>query len=266
MFVAAGAGSGATAAAAVAGGADLVAYYSTAAYRIRGVPTALSFLPYDNCNDLTHLISGEVVAAVAGRVPVLAGVGVHDPRVGLDRLLDQVAADGADGVMNEPFVSIYGEEIAEPLEAAGLGFGRECDLLALAAGRGMVTLGWAFDAEQAARLAGLGVDYVGAMAGVLRPGRPTDDEVADALRGLDAMAEAAHRSNPGCVVLGHGGPFGSAESIARLMRESSLDGVMTGSNGERIPLHDGVSAAIAALKGLDADRTVGTRQEGEQPC
>lgn len=80
------------------------------------------------------------------------------------------------------------------------------------------------------------------------------------------MAEAAHRSNPGCVVLGHGGPFGSAESIARLMRESSLDGVMTGSNGERIPLHDGVSAAIAALKGLDADRTVGTRQEGEQPC
>ena len=35
------------------GGADILGVYNTAVYRIQGVPTAMAFLPYDDCNALT---------------------------------------------------------------------------------------------------------------------------------------------------------------------------------------------------------------------
>jgi len=266
MIVAVGVGSGSTAAAAVAGGADIIAYYNTAAYRVRGVPTALSFLPYDNCNELAHRISGEVVSAVSGRVPVLAGVGAHDPRVPLNRLLDRAAADGADGVMNEPFISIYGPEVRRPLEEAGLGFEREAELLQLAVERGMVTLGWAFDGNQAGRLAGAGVTYVGAMVGVMLSGAQSDQAVTAAIKQLEVIAQQARAANPACLVLGHGGPFNSVESVAQLLARSSLDGFMTGSNGERAPLHSGIRATIAQFKAIETSRVDETLDGSGRPC
>ena len=76
-IVLAGVGSGITAAAAVAGGADLLATYGTAAYRILGVPTALAFLPYDDANvltlDMPETRDLPPIVERAGRVPVIAG-------------------------------------------------------------------------------------------------------------------------------------------------------------------------------------------------
>ena len=57
-IIAAGVGSGLTAKGAVMGGADLLAVYNTAVYRIQGLPTALAFLPYDDANEFpVHLVS-----------------------------------------------------------------------------------------------------------------------------------------------------------------------------------------------------------------
>src|SRR6516225_9544590 len=81
--IVAGVGSGLTARGAASGGADVIAVYNTAVYRVRGVPTALAFLPYDDANTLTLAAAPEVIAA-AGQVPVLLGFGAHDPRRSLD--------------------------------------------------------------------------------------------------------------------------------------------------------------------------------------
>jgi len=78
-IVVAGVGSGLTASAAAAGGADLIATYGTAVYRILGVPTALAFLPYDDANKLTLDLLPEIVER-SGGAPVVAGLGAHDPR------------------------------------------------------------------------------------------------------------------------------------------------------------------------------------------
>ena len=75
----AGVGSGLTAAGAARGGAHLIAAYSTAVYRCRGLPSVLSFLPYDNANDLAFSVAADVIAQ-AGDCPVILGLGVHDPR------------------------------------------------------------------------------------------------------------------------------------------------------------------------------------------
>ncbi len=129
--IVAGVGSGLTAKGAAAGGADLLAVYSTAVYRILGVPTALAFLPYDDANALTIEVTPQVIAAASG-VPVLLGFGAHDPRRSIESMLDQAEKLGAAGVTNEPFIGIYSEDLQSQLEAAGLGFSREVELISRA--------------------------------------------------------------------------------------------------------------------------------------
>ena len=168
-IIVAGVGSGLTAKAAVAGGADMLAVYSTAILRVRGVPTALAFLPYDNANELTMTAAPEVLAN-AGNVPVILGFGAHDPRVPIEQLLDQAEAVRAAGITNEPFLGLYSQDLRAQLEAAQLGFSRELVMLKRAVERGMVALGWSFSAEEARSIAETGAQIIGAMVGVTAGG------------------------------------------------------------------------------------------------
>jgi len=264
----AGVGSGLTAKGAAAGGADLLAVYSTAVYRIRGLPTALAFLPYDDANALALEAAPEVIAA-AGRVPVLLGFGAHDPRRSISQLIDRAEELGAVGVTNEPFLGIYGHDIAVQLEAAGLGFSREVELLRLAARRGQLTLGWAFTPEEAVKLAEAGVAMIGAMVGVTAggpAGGATVIALDEAIRAIEAIVRAARRVKEDIVVLGHGGPFNDPPSVSMLLSRVAVDGYVTGSTGERIPVEKGVAEAIRSFKSVrpvvgsrDADAT-GTRR------
>ena len=113
------------------------------------------------------------VVGRAGAVPVIAGLGAHDPRRPIDRLVGAAIDGGAAGLTNEPFVGIYTPEMRADLDAAGYGFGREVAMLAEARRRGMTTLGWAFDEEEVRTLIGAGVDVIGAMAGS-PPAGPAD--------------------------------------------------------------------------------------------
>jgi predicted TIM-barrel enzyme len=251
-IVVAGVGSGLTAAGAAAGGADLLACYGTAAYRILGVPTALAFLPYDDTNALTLDLLPTVVGR-AGDTPVIAGLGAHDPRRSLEGLVAGAADGGAAGVTNEPFVGIYGPGLRADLEAAGYGFGREVAMLEVAGRAGLVTLGWAFDDEEVRRLAGAGVDIVGAMAGITHAGG-ADDAAADAVRRLASMVEAARRSRPDVLVLVHGGPLADPASVGAALAETEADGYVTGSSAERTPTLGAVRDAVAAFRVLPLAR------------
>ena len=155
-IVMAGVGSGLTVAGAASGGAHLIATYSTAVYRCRGLPSVLSFLPYDDANAIAFAVAGDVVEQARGR-PVILGVGAHDPRRPLESLLDRVEEFGAAGVMNEPFVGISPAEIRADLEEAGLGFGRELALTERAAARGLIAFGWAFSPKRRRRSRGAGL-------------------------------------------------------------------------------------------------------------
>jgi predicted TIM-barrel enzyme len=175
------------------------------------------------------------------------GLGAHDPRVELRELLSTAKTCGADGISNEPFVSIYGQDISAALERAGLGFGREVELLTLAKERGFLTFGWAFSPEQAATLVAAGADFIGAMAGISTNTVPLDS-FADEIQRLGEISDTAKRCRTSCLVLGHGGPFTTASAIGELLTQTSLDGFATGSNIERDVVHLAVKNAVASLK------------------
>jgi predicted TIM-barrel enzyme len=244
-IIVAGVGSGITAAAAVAGGAHLLATYGTAAYRILGVPTALAFLPYDDANVLTLDMLPTIVER-AGEVPVIAGMGAHDPRRSIEWLVDAAAEEGASGVTNEPFVGIYGPALRAELDASGYGFGREVALLEAAGEAGLLTLGWAFDDEDVRRLAGAGVDLIGAMAGITG----SAGSAADDIRKLGSMVEAARRERADALVVIHGGPLGDPVTVGAALLETGADGYATGSSAERTPVFTAVRDAVRAFRDL----------------
>jgi predicted TIM-barrel enzyme len=251
-IIVAGVGSGLTAKGAVAGGADALAIYNTAVYRIMGLPTALAFLPYDNANALTLRVAPEIMA-VAGDVPVLVGLGAHDARRSLEALLDEVTALGAAGVTNEPFIGIYGDDLRSQLDAAGLGFEREVMLIGRAVERGMLALGWAFSPEEAGIMAKVGAQMVGAMVGVTGGGPAGGAALTsfdDAVNRIDAVYRAALDVREDVIVLGHGGPLNDPASVGELLQHTGAHGYVTGSTGERMPAEQGVAEAIRRFKSL----------------
>jgi predicted TIM-barrel enzyme len=246
--VVAGVGSGLTTAGAVAGGADLIATYSTAIYRILGVPTALAFMPYDDTNAVTLHLLPEVVGR-AGAVPVIAGLGAHDPRRPIDRLVGAAIDGGASGLTNEPFVGIYTPEMRADLDRAGYGFSREVAMLAEARRRGMLTLGWAFDEEEVRTLVGAGVDVVGAMAGITSGGTAGEARQA-AFDGFASMTAAARAAGPSAIVVLHGGPLSDPATVGEALAYTGADGYATGSSAERTPVIAAVRETVAAFRSL----------------
>ena len=243
-IVAAGVGSGITADAARAGGADLIATYGTAVYRILGVPTVLAFLPYDDANKLTLELL-PVIVERAGQVPVIGGLGAHDPRRSIASLVGAARDAGAAGVTNEPFAGIYGAAFRAELERTGYGFARELAMLQLASRMGLLTMGWAFDPDEARRMAGAGVDVIGTMTGITGAG--TTDGAIDA---FSAMVRAARDEHPDALVLLHGGPLVDPPSVAAALAATGADGYATGSSAERNPVLASVRDAVAAFRDL----------------
>jgi len=193
------------------------------------------------------------VVGRSGGVPVIAGLGAHDPRRSIDRLVGAALDGGAAGLTNEPFVGIYTPEMRADLDRAGYGFAREVAMLAEARRRGMVTLGWAFDEEEVRTLLGAGVDVVGAMAGITAGGAADDARTA-AFERFAAMTAAARAADPSAIVVLHGGPLADPATVGEALAFTGADGYATGSSAERAPVIAAVGETVAAFRALPLHR------------
>jgi len=102
-----GAGTGLTAKCADLGGADLVAVYSTAIFRMMGLPTLLAWMPYEDCNVCVKEMAQEIIPVVK-TAPCIAGIGAHNPAINLERLMDEMMAVGFSGITNDPSADFTG--------------------------------------------------------------------------------------------------------------------------------------------------------------
>ena len=251
--IVAGVGCGLTARGASLGGADLICTYNTAAYRVFGLPTAMAFLPYDDCNELTFGIANQVIAA-AGNTPVALGLGAHDPRRDLKKMVEQAAALGAVGVANEPFIGMYSGDLQRHMDAAGLGFNREVDLIRIASEMDMVTLGYVFNAEEALKMADAGACLIGAMVGGVTGGGTAGGAKTIALSEAIAITEeiivALDKAGFSIPVLPHGGPLNDVAPVAEVFAKTRAGGYITGSTGERVPTEKAVATKITDFKAI----------------
>jgi predicted TIM-barrel enzyme len=251
-----GAGIGLTAKCADLGGADLVAVYSTAIFRMMGLPTLLAWMPYEDCNVCVKEMAQEIIPVVK-TAPCIAGIGAHNPAINLERLMDEMMAVGFSGITNEPFCGLYGEYFSKQLEAAGIGFPREVELIRTAHQKDIFTVAWAFDAEEARIMAEAGADVIGAIVGVTSGGLTGAKEVMTLEKATEEVQKiclAARSVNPEVFVLTHGGPFADAPTAQYSVAHSDADGYASGSSGERMPTEQAVIAITKEYKSIKVSR------------
>ncbi|MCI8711496.1 MAG: phosphoenolpyruvate hydrolase family protein [Ruminococcus sp.] len=238
-----GAGSGLSARAAHMAGVHLISVYSTAILRMKGLNSLTCALPVANANQLL-LDEGGVIVRQAGCTPCIAGIAAQDPFHPVGEMLDKVEKMGFCGVSNEPFAGIYGSWFADLLEEYGMGFSAELDMLRQAAERGLLTMGWAFDEEQACRLVENGIDIVGVMVmdgpGKYSAGKTEEERLREAVLEVRKMCQAALKINPQAILITHGDPFYDVKTATESLISTGAVGYASGSSGERLPSMDGI--------------------------
>lgn len=245
FLVAVGCGSGLSAKAAAEASADLILTYHTAILRMKGVPPRLSRLPYYDCNTMVLQTLPEILP-MAGKIPVLAGFGAHDPFKSPQWLVEQALGAGARGVVNEPFIGAYGAQMRREFDEAGLGFSKELELIAAAANRDMLSLAWSFSIEDAVRFADAGASMIGAI--IEFASGDTEKEIEKAIRYLQEMDAALEQRGHKIPVLVHGHAMESAEVLHRLRDGAGIAGYAAGSSGECRPAQAAIVRAILGYK------------------
>lgn len=247
-----GAGTGLTAKCADLGGADLVAIYSTAKYRMMGLPTLLAWMPYEDCNNCVKQMARELLPVVK-TAPCIAGLGAHNPAVNLNQIIDEMMNMGFSGITNEPFAGLYGEYFAKQLEDAGIGFSREVELIKAAHQKDIFTVAWVFNEENATIMAEAGADVIGAIVGVTSGGLTGAKEVMTlekATAQVQKICQAARAVNPQIFVLTHGGPLSDVATAEYSIVNTDADGYAAGSSGERTPTEKAIIAITQEYKAM----------------
>lgn len=245
----AGAGCGLSATAAEQGGADFISIYTTAMYRMEGLPTILAWLPYGNVNDEMRALSRKILPLIHS-TPCIAGLGAHDPRLDLRALAEEFAGLGYAGINNEPFANMYGGLFYELLNRSGLGLEREAALMQAARGSGLIAMAWAASETDAVTLAQAGADIIGVLFPIDETGEDPAEYWARCLETGRNTVAAAKRDSADVITVIHGGPLATPERIQEGLYRTGADGYAGGSNLEKAPAVKGIRDAVHELSDL----------------
>ena len=252
-IIGAGAGTGISAKAAEAGGADLLIVYNSGRFRMAGRGSMSGMMPYGDANAIVLQMASEVLPVVT-RTPVLAGVCGTDPFRRMPAFLREVEEAGFCGVQNFPTVGLIDGLFRQNLEETGMGYGLEVEMIRLAHGRGLLTCPYVFTADEAAAMAQAGADLVVAHVGLTTKGSigaRTAASLDEAVARVQAMADAAHAVRADTLVLCHGGPIAEPEDARYVLaRTAGVVGFFGASSIERLPVEVAIRDQTAAFKAL----------------
>ena len=158
-IIGAGAGTGLSAKCAEAGGADLIIIYNSGRYRMAGRGSLAGLLPYGDANAIVVEMAAEVLPIVR-QTPVLAGVCGTDPFRIMPVFLRQLRDLGFSGIQNFPTVGLIDGTFRANLEETGMGYDLEVEMIAEAAGLGLLTAPYVFDPESADAMTRAGADVL----------------------------------------------------------------------------------------------------------
>lgn len=254
-LLAAGTGSGLAAAAADAGGSDLIIAYNSGRFRTAGHGSLSALLPYGDANSIVFDLVREILAVVE-QAPVVAGVCGTDPFRDLDRFIHELRDLGVAGIQNFPTIGLFDAEFQADLEATGISFEREVELMRAARRAGMLTCAYVTDEASARRMALAGIDVLAPLLGVTR--QWTGDALAEAATRIDAIASAARTVCDDLLVLFHGGPAVSPDDVRRLLElTEGVHGFIAASSVERLPVSAAVEEAARSFTRLRGPRPNG---------
>jgi predicted TIM-barrel enzyme len=238
-----------------AGGADLIVIYNSGRFRMAGRSSMSGRMPFGDANAIVVDMAGEVLPIVKN-VPVLAGVCGTDPFRLMPVFLKQLCEIQFSGVQNYPTVGLYpdGTDARENLEASGMGFGLEVDMIATARGLDMLTCPYVFTPDEARRMAEAGADVLVAHMGLTvsgTVGARVAISLDEAVERTQRIHDAGKKANPDVIVLCHGGPIAEPDDVRYVLsRTKGIDGFFGASSIERLPVERAITQQVRDFKAI----------------
>ena len=249
-IVGGGAGTGISAKCEEAGGVDLIVIYNSGRYRMAGRGSLSGLMAYGNANEVVVDMAREVLTAVT-HAPVLAGVNGTDPFMLRDLFLRQLKDMGFAGIQNFPTVGLFDGKMRVNLEETGMGYALEVDLIRAARDLDLLTTPYVFNVEESERMVEAGADIIVAHMGLTTGGSigaETAMTLDDAVREVQAIADAAKSVRDDVFVICHGGPISMPEDAGYVLRNCrGVDGFYGASSMERLPTETALTSQVKAF-------------------
>jgi predicted TIM-barrel enzyme len=247
-----GAGSGICAKFIERGGCDIIGIYNTGYFRMQGLGSLAGMLPIADANELVYQTARREVLPQVREAPVVAGVAGVDPLRDMCLFLEDLRRIGISGVHNFPTVAWFDGQFRQTLEATGLGYQLELDMLNLARDLDLLTVGYAFNPDDTQRLMrDAAPDIYIFHAGITRGGATGYQEASalkETARRSQEHFELARRIKPDVVLLAHGAALADPEDAQYLLDHTDCQGVQLGSAIERLAIERPLEERTAAFK------------------
>jgi predicted TIM-barrel enzyme len=252
-IVGGGAGTGISAKCEEAGEIDLIVIYNTGRYRMAGRVSITGLFAYGDANAIVMEMANEVLPVVKN-TPVLAGVNATDPFRLMPLFLKQVKETGFSGVQNFPTVGLFDGVMRANMEATGLGYDKEVQMIGLAHEMDLLTTPYCFNEDEARAMAKAGADMVVAHVG-LTTGGTIGAAVAltmnEAIETTMKIADAARQVRRDILVICHGGPFDDPENVALAMeRMPGVNGFYGATSMERLPVERAITEQVRKFRSM----------------
>lgn len=235
-----------------AGGADLICISGTSHWRMKGQGSLAAMMPNSDVNETIFQLAPEIMANVT-ETPVISLSAAFNPLIPHQAHLERLRAAGISGI-NPFMIKIYGDALVTQLDAIGMGFDREVEMIAEAAAMDMFALAYAFTPEEAVRLVDAGAHAISSHFGATvggATGARTEFGLQEATDRSQAIFEAARSANPDVILFAHGGPIEGPEQVQHVLKNTLAQGFIGGSAAERVPIEQAIIATTRTYKSLD---------------
>jgi predicted TIM-barrel enzyme len=210
-------------------------------------------MAYGDANAIALEMGERQVLPITKEVPVVCSVNGTDPTRVMSVFLKKVIETGFSGVNNFPTMGMIDGNFRATLEATGMGYDKEVDMVGLAHSMDIFTMAYAFTVDEAVSMAKAGCDLLLAHVGLTSGGSIgavktlTLEESAELIGKMDT---AVRKVNPEIMVLCHGGPISMPKDVEFILDRVKCEGFVGASSMERIPVESGIrdmTAAFAAI-------------------
>ncbi len=247
-----GAGNGIAAKFIERGGIDILGVYNTGYFRMQGYSSLAGMLPMADANKLVYTMGKREILPQVKETPVIAGLNGVDVLRDMRVFLEDCKRIGFSGVHNFPTVAWFEGEFRRTLEGTGLGYSMEIDMLRTARELDMLTIGYAFNAEDTEILMGKAMpDIFIFHAGITRGGSTGyagGGGIEDTAKRSQTHYEIAKRIKPDVILLAHGAALANPEDAQYMLEHTDCHGVQLGSGIERMAIEQPLEARTAAFK------------------
>jgi predicted TIM-barrel enzyme len=248
-----GAGNGLVARCVDDAGADLIVVYNSGYFRLDGHVSMIGNLPVGDANAIMLELGERHVIPAVRHTPVIGGVYAADPTRNKARLMRMMQAIGYAGVINFPTIGRIDGRYRQELEAQGISFQREVEMVRLARENDYFSMAYVYSPDDAAAMAEAGADVIIGHVG-LTVGGDVGSNLAmrldEAVESLKAMFAAAKAVRSDVILLSHGGPISSPQDAELVNLRTGAAGFVGASSVERIPVEVALKEVCRQFKAI----------------